>query len=179
MWWLLVIIIVLFIITKFTRDLNKQANAVAKQGGMRNKYRTLVEYAISGHPQSKTVHEDGTSIDIGCSTPGGSTNFSIIQTFGSVTIRWSQNSALIGKHKLEWQFDEFYNQELMTTRGNTDHGSLFSANRYAYQSYICAKRHEFQKTSRHKGGTGTRHRPPGCRPHFGGLPCRHYPGENS
>lgn len=126
MWWLLIIAIILFIVIKFTRDLNKQANAVAKQGGMRNKYRTLVEYAISGHPESKIVHEDGTSIRIGCSTPGGSTYFSIIQTFGSVTIRWSQNSALTGKHNLEWQFDEFDDQELMINKIEADLSAYMS-----------------------------------------------------
>lgn len=116
MWWIIIIGVILFIIIKFVNDINKQANAVAKQGGMRNKYRTLVEYALAGDQRSHIVREDGTSITIGCSSPGGSTYIDIVQTFGSVRIRWNSTSALLGNHKLEWQFDEFMDQEKMVDK---------------------------------------------------------------
>lgn len=116
MWWIVIIGIVLFTIIKFASDNNKQANAVAKQGGMRNKYRTLVEYALAGHQHSHIIREDGTSVTVGCSSPGGSTYFDIVQTFGTVTIRWHSTSVLVGNHKLEWQFDEFIDQNIMVNK---------------------------------------------------------------
>ena len=100
MWWIIIIGIVLFIIIKFVSDRNKQADAVAKQGGMRKKYRTLVNYALAGHANSHIISEDGTGITIGCASPG-------------VTIRWRSTSILMGNHKLEWSFDEFMDQDRM------------------------------------------------------------------
>lgn len=116
MWWIVIIGIIIFSIIKFASDNNKQANAVAKQGGMRKKYHTLVEYALAGHEHSHIVREDGTSITIGCGSPGGSTYIDIVQTFGTVTIRWRSTSVLVGNHKLEWQFDEFMDQDKMVNK---------------------------------------------------------------
>ena len=113
MLWFIIIAIIAYIIIKFAIDNNKQANAVAKQGGMRKKYCTLIEYAKGGVPNSKIVHEDGTSIRVGCSSAGGSTHFDIVQTFGNVTIQWISTSVLIGNNKLEWEFNEFMDQEEM------------------------------------------------------------------
>lgn len=120
MWWIIIIGIILFIIIKFAGDTNKQANAVAKQGGMRNKYRTLVNYALSGHKHSRIISEDGTGITIGCGSPGGSTYIDIVQTFGTVTVRWQSKSILLGNHKLEWEFDEFMDQEKMIEKIEND-----------------------------------------------------------
>ncbi len=120
MWWVIIIGVILFIIIKFASDNNKQANAVAKQGGMRNKYRTLVDFALSGHQHSHIVREDGTSITVGCGSAGGSTYFDIVQTFGTVSIKWRSTSIVMGNHKLEWQFDEFMDQEKMIDKINHD-----------------------------------------------------------
>lgn len=113
MLWFFIIAVVAYFIIKFVIDNNKQANSVAKQGGMRNKYHALVQYALEGHPESKIVHEDGTSIRIGCSSAGGSTYMDIIQSFGSVIIQWNSHSLMIGNHELKWQFDEFKDQNEM------------------------------------------------------------------
>lgn len=120
MWWIIIIGIVLFIIIKFVSDRNEQADAVAKQGGMRKKYRTLVNYALAGHANSHIISEDGTVITIGCASPGGSTYIDIVQTFGTVTIRWRSTSILMGNHKLEWSFDEFMDQEKMIEKIEND-----------------------------------------------------------
>ena len=80
------------------------------------KYHTIVEYALAGHEHSHIVREDGTSITVGCGSPGGSTYIDIVQTFGTVTIRWRSTSVLVGNHKLEWQFDEFMDQDRMVQK---------------------------------------------------------------
>lgn len=119
MWWIIGGI-VLFIVIKFIHANNKQANAVAKQGGMRNKYRILVDYFVASHERSHIIREGGTSITVGCSSAGGSTCFDIVQTFGTVTITWRSTSIVMGNHKLEWQFDEFLDQEKMIEKINHD-----------------------------------------------------------
>lgn len=116
MLWVIIIGIIVYIIIKFVSDNNKQANAVAKQGGMRNKYHTLVEYFLSGHERSHIVREDGTSITVGCGSAGGSSYFDIIQTFGTVTIKWRSTSLALGNHNLEWEFDEFLSQDKMVNK---------------------------------------------------------------
>lgn len=120
MWWIIIIGIVLIIIIKFTSDNNKQASAVAKQGGMRNKYKRLVDFALEGQEHSHIVREDGTSIVVGCSSNGGSTYIEIVQCFGDVVIRWCSNSIVMGTHKLEWKFNEFYDQDKIVEKINHD-----------------------------------------------------------
>ena len=116
MWWIIIIGIVVFIAVKFFSDNNKQANEVAKQGGMRKKYSTLVSYFLAGHQNSRIIQEESTFMRIGSVSPGGSTFFDIAQTFGNVTIQWIAKSAFMGNHKLEWTFNEFMDQEEMIQR---------------------------------------------------------------
>ena len=49
-----------------------------------------------------------------------STYFDIVQTFGTVSIKWRSTSIVMGNHKLEWQFDEFMDQEKMIDKINHD-----------------------------------------------------------
>lgn len=55
MWWIIIIAIVVIIAIKFANDCNEQADAVAKQGGMRIKYRTLINYILSSDPKCKII----------------------------------------------------------------------------------------------------------------------------
>lgn len=109
MWWIIIAIII-FIAFKFFSDLNKQSNAVAKQGGMRKKYSTLVDYFLAGNQNSRIVQEESTFIRVGAVNPAASTYFDIAQTFGNVTIQWISKSVPLGNHKIEWTFNEFEDQ---------------------------------------------------------------------
>lgn len=120
MWWIIIIALVVFMVIKFASDSNKQANAVAKQGGMRKKYKTLVDYMLSGHAQSRIIQETATSISVGVTGPSGSTVFFICQTFGSVTIQYKVKNVMFGNHQLEWSFDEFMSQEKMIEKISHD-----------------------------------------------------------
>lgn len=113
MWWIIIIAIVIVVLIKFIRDSNKQANAVAKQGGMKIKYRTLINYILSSDPKCRIIQETATFISVGVSGISGSTVFFIQQTFGSVTIQYKVKSQVFGNHQLEWKFDEFIDQEKM------------------------------------------------------------------
>ena len=120
MWWIVLIGVGICIFYNFISDNNKQANIVAKQGGMRIKYRILVDYFLSGRNDCHIIYEVGTSIKVGASSQGGNTYFNIVQTFGRVTIVWTSMNELLGKHELEWQFNEFMNQKEMINKINND-----------------------------------------------------------
>lgn len=97
-------------LVKFTNDSNKQANAVIKQGGMRRKYKTLINYLLNQDANAKIIQESNTLISIGLSGISGYTVFLISQAYGKVHIQWKANSSVLGNHKLEWYFDEFLDQ---------------------------------------------------------------------
>ena len=113
MWWIIIIAIVVIIAIKFANDSNKQADAVAKQGGMRVKYRILINYILSSDPKCRIIQETATFISVGVSGISGSTVFFIQQTFGFVTIQYKVKSQVFGNHQIEWKFDEFADQEKM------------------------------------------------------------------
>lgn len=123
----IIIIIIAFIAIRFFVDMNKQKDHVAKQGGMRHKYRVLINELLSQDARCKIYQETTTFISLGVSGVGGSTMFFLQQTFGKITIQWKVNSPMFGKHQLEWVFDEFGDQEKMLLKINND-VEAYSAN---------------------------------------------------
>ncbi|HNW96808.1 MAG TPA: hypothetical protein PKK00_00190 [Bacteroidales bacterium] len=109
MWILIIILIVVFIIGKFFYDKNKQASKITMEGGMRHKYRELIELLMSGDSRTKIYQETSDSITLGISNIGGKTFFTLTQTFGNITIQWKVDSPVFGKHKMEWTFHEYEN----------------------------------------------------------------------
>ncbi len=120
MWWIIIIGIVVITLIKFANDTNKQGKAVIRQGGMRVKYRILVNYILNQDPNAKIIQETNTLISIGLSGMSGSTVFFITQAYGSVHIQWKVNSHVFGKHQLEWYFDEFLEQTKMMEKITND-----------------------------------------------------------
>lgn len=120
--WIVILIIVASIIGKFLYDRNQQASKINKEGGMRNKYRELIEFLMRGHSSSRFLHEDSDSITLGVSNSGGTTLFILTQTFGQVTIQWKVDSPVFGKHMLEWDFPEYGSQEMMAETMSNDIG---------------------------------------------------------
>lgn len=119
--WFIVIVIGI-IIFSFARDSSKQSTAVIKQGGMKVKYRTLINLFLELDPRMSITKETNSFISLGVSSYGGSVAFFIHQTFGKVTIEWKTTSALTGKHELQWTFDEFMDQHAMYNKINHDVG---------------------------------------------------------
>lgn len=121
MTWIWIIVgLIAFSIIKFLISANKQAEEVTKQGGMRVKYRTLVNHVLNSDPKAKIFQETSTLISVGVSSIGGSTVFYIQQAFGDVAIKWQVDSPVFGKHKLEWTFDQFDNQNQMIKKIEND-----------------------------------------------------------
>ncbi|MFW6046615.1 MAG: hypothetical protein ACOCP4_02350 [Candidatus Woesearchaeota archaeon] len=122
MWIVIILIIVAFIIGKFLYDRNQQAAKITMEGGMRNKYRYLIEFFMSGDSRTKIYQETSDSITMGISNMGGTTLFILTQTFGKVTVQWKVDSPVFGKHKMEWEFPEYGDQEKMAERIANDTG---------------------------------------------------------
>ena len=109
-------VIVAFVVIKFLIDMSKQGSQVAAEGGMRQKYRVLIDHLMSGDPRSSIIREDRTAVLVGMSSIGGSTTFDVVQTFGNVTVKWNVNSPLFGKHSVEMSFPEGMDQNEMAER---------------------------------------------------------------
>ncbi|MDQ0110526.1 hypothetical protein J2T02_005679 [Chitinophaga terrae (ex Kim and Jung 2007)] len=114
--WVVIIAIIVFVIGKFIYDKGQQSNRISKEGGMVHKYKTLVQLLMRGHPNSKIFQVTEDSLLLGVSSIGGTTTYSLLQTFGKVTITWKVDSPVYGKHTLEWDFDEFMDQNKMVEK---------------------------------------------------------------
>lgn len=111
--WTIIILIVVGILIKFFYDKNNQKQHVVRQGGMQHKYRKIIAYIKSGDSRTRIFSDTGDSLTLGVSNMGGTTLFIISQTFGRVTIQWKVESPVFGRHKLEWEFDEYLDQDKM------------------------------------------------------------------
>ena len=120
MGWILLLVIVGWMAFKFFGDWNEQGNHVVAEGGMKTKYRKIVEWVLNGRSDCRVIQEDRTFIRVGSSSAGGSTFFDISQTFGNVTIQWISNSALFGKDELEWTFNEYEDQDKIIAKIKED-----------------------------------------------------------
>ena len=117
-----IIIVVGILIFFFAKDSTQQSRAVIKQGGMKIKYRILIDLFLQLDPRMSINQETNWFIAVSSSNYGGSVAFLIHQTFGKVTIQWKTNSALLGKHEIEWTFNEFMDQHAMFDKIENDIG---------------------------------------------------------
>lgn len=112
----LIAVVIVFVIGKFLYDKSQQSTEVSKQGGMANKYRELIGYLLGGHQNTRVIKETSDTITVGSVSAGGQTIFNLVQTFGNLTVEWKMESPLFGKHRLEWTFPEYSDQEKMMER---------------------------------------------------------------
>ena len=120
MWYLIISIGIAWMLIRFFSDVNKQKVNVKKQGGMRVKYRILINRILSCSSDVKIMQETSVSILIGVSGISGSTGFDITQTFETVTIQYRAKSSVFGNHKLEWRFNSNMDQNLMYEKIHED-----------------------------------------------------------
>lgn len=111
MWFIVILLVFVFTIGKFIYDKNQQASKIAREGGMTSKYQVLIKHLMSGDSRSKVYQETSESITVGLSNVGGTTLFILTQTFSKLTVQWKVNSPVFGKHKMEWDFPEYADQD--------------------------------------------------------------------
>ncbi|WP_417876412.1 hypothetical protein [Winogradskyella sediminis] len=108
--WVVVILLVVFMIGKFVYDKNKVNTYVARQGGITQKYKTLIEHFKGGNPNVKILKITEDSVEVGVTSASGSTVFSIIHSFEKVIITWKVNGLVMGNHGLKWEFHHLKDQ---------------------------------------------------------------------
>lgn len=125
--WTIVIIVIVFVIGKFFYDKNQKDIKVKKEGGMENKYKILVNHIKSGDSRTRIYQITGDCISLGISNIGGTTIYNLVQGFGKLIVEWKMESPIFGKHRLEWTFHEFDDQNKMMERIANDL-SIYQAN---------------------------------------------------
>jgi hypothetical protein len=110
---IIIISIIVLLVIKLIYDKINQNIKIGKEGGMLNKYRQLVNLILDGHENSKVVRVSKDAIVVECRSISGIIYFRIVQAFGKVAIQWNVENIVNGKHRLEWSFPEYLNQEKM------------------------------------------------------------------
>ena len=112
--WILILVIVAFFIARFVYDSVKQSSEIRSDGGIRTKYKTLIEHLLNGHERCRILQDTNTFVSVGIIGPAGSQIYHIYPSFGKVTIQMEiKNNPLFGKMKMDWTFPENMNQEEM------------------------------------------------------------------
>lgn len=111
-----IILAVVFIIIMFVRDNNKDQVKVVSQGGIKTKYKYLIEQILaSSHSHTITELSERTAVIGGyygdykmiyCS-------YRLEYHFGKLKIKWEFNSEYYGNRTESFVFDEGYNQDLI------------------------------------------------------------------
>lgn len=118
--WVVILIIIIVVLVSFMAKNKKQETYIAKQGGMKNKYKEIIEFILSQDKRASIINETGNSILLGLNSVGGQTTFQLVQTYGNLTVQWKMNSPMFGKHELEWTFNEFLDQDKMISKIEND-----------------------------------------------------------
>ena len=116
----LIIIVIVFIVIKFSLDLNNQKKYIEKQGGMLMKYQLLVDNILYNSPGLNLEEETAHAITLASDDKlPGKTIIILTQTFGRLIIEWKVSNRY-GKDNLEWEFDEFDDQDKILKKINHD-----------------------------------------------------------
>ena len=118
----IVAIIAIEIINKTKSKSDEIIEHVATNGGMREKYSTIVNRLLSSHPNMAVIAETRTYMDIGMDNPDGSSHFYFQQVSkNAIMIQYElKGDPTMPDFKLEWTFNDSYNQEIMLLQIGAD-----------------------------------------------------------
>jgi len=107
------IIIGVFAVIHFARDSFNESEKVVKEGGIRIKYKTLIDNFADPTSGMKIVKETNKYICVGMTNSSGSIFFHFQHTFSQIDVTFEMKNMFIGNHKLEWSFPETMDQQEM------------------------------------------------------------------
>jgi tetratricopeptide (TPR) repeat protein len=112
MWVVIIIIVIVLVVVfgKFFSDRSEQSAKIFKEGGMLVKYSKLIDSIKAGNPATRIHYVRADSVCLLAVNNMSSTKIVFTQTFGKLTIQWITDSPVFGKHQLEWDFDEYFDQ---------------------------------------------------------------------
>ncbi len=107
------IIILAITILRFAKDSYKDYKKVAKEGGIRNKYKDLINYFIDSDPEMKIIKETNMYCNLAAQHYYAYLSFRFQHTFDKINISAYINHRYLGDHKLDWVFHENMPQDDM------------------------------------------------------------------
>ena len=108
-----IIIVVVVIITKFAKNSIEETDKMVKEGGMRIKYKTLIDNFIDPSSGMKVIEETNKYVCVGMTNSCGSVVFHFQHTFNQIDVTFEMKNIFIGNHKLDWSFPETMDQDEM------------------------------------------------------------------
>ena len=121
--WIIIISFLVIVIGKFFWDRYKMEQKIKQEGGMSKKYATLINLILAQDREARVLHETPSDISMGLESTSGKILINILATFKSITITYFLDSYLVGKHKLQWEFDKDEDQQYMNDKMNKDIGA--------------------------------------------------------
>ena len=112
--WVFLIIIAVIILIKFFSDREKLMQNVATEGGMNEKYSTLIGYLMEAK-QAKITKLTRENIQIFVSSGYINSHFSLLHTFRTLIVQWKANSPM-GQFSEKWEFPHSLNQHQMAEK---------------------------------------------------------------
>lgn len=101
-----IIVIVGFVIFSFAKDSIAETDRIVKEGGIYNKYKTLIDNFIGPDSGMKVIQKTDKYMCVGMSNSSGRIVFHFQHTFNKINVTFEMKNIFIGNHKIEWDFPE-------------------------------------------------------------------------
>lgn len=88
------------------KDSKTETDKLVKEGGIYNKYKTLIDYFIDPDSGMKVVEKTNKYMYVGMRNSSGSITFHFQHTFNKINVTFDMKNIFVGDHKLEWDFPE-------------------------------------------------------------------------
>ncbi len=101
-----ILVIVGFLIFSFAKDYVSESDKIAKEGGIYNKYKTLIDYFLDPEFGMKVIKKTNKYICVGMNNNAGRIVFHFQHTFNQINVTFEMKNIFLGDHKLNWDFPE-------------------------------------------------------------------------
>jgi len=115
-----IVLFIVWLLVDFLIADGKQKKKILTEGGMEIKYKTLIDNILSMDSSARIFEVTGDSMRLGRSTIGGTGIFTLLQTFGSLSITFEHENMVFSKYKLDWRFNEHENQDIIFLKINQE-----------------------------------------------------------
>jgi len=104
---------VIYYFYSFNKANDTQKSEIKNEGGMLVKYSILINHLVDLDNKMMILNSTDTSITIGHNNPLTSMNFHLQEVFGKLHLKWTIQDINIGRHTLNWEFNNNSNQHLI------------------------------------------------------------------
>ena len=101
-----IIVIIGFVIFSFVKDSKAETDKIVKEGGIYNKYKTLIDNFIDSSSGMNVIKKNNKYMCVGMNNSSGSIVFHFQHTFNQINVTFEMKNIFIGDHKLKWDFPE-------------------------------------------------------------------------